>query len=154
MKTTLGSVLHPRTAGFDLYIEPFVPRYVAKAASRCLALLRDHVRLAHRIEVLVMPSAAVTVAGFLDGTEECGFGLFFCAPPIRKQPRPRILLAGLMPRVLERDHNLSRAESIEAFTETICHEVIHYEQFRDGRRCHHRGIESRTKSLARKVLDA
>jgi hypothetical protein len=75
-----------------------------------------------------------------------GFGAF-CEHPPRPFPQmPSIIVAGTVGLYLR-----YLSSYCEMCTETLIHELVHYEQWRDGVVPHHRGIERRVRSLMRKT---
>lgn len=101
------------------------------AVTRFIAGLEGIVEIDRRVDVLILPAAFLTSdhKNFADG--HC---YHFTNPIV-------IHIAGLCGKGLEDVYH------------TICHEIVHVEQARDGRKITERGVKVRARNLVRKVLE-
>ncbi len=94
----------------------------------------------HRLNVLVVPRHYLIMA---DGTE--GSGCF--EEPLHKTDHTRIVISA--PAVSRKNRNYKWL-----FTQivvTLLHELVHYEQWRDGKDTTERGVEQRAVALANRA---
>lgn len=112
---------------FILRTNTGVPKATAQRVARWLAALSEVTKVEHPVPVIVFADPALPPGSDLD------YGTF-----IYWQRRDcRIELAGK-----------ATADSLK---ETLCHEVAHYEQWRDKRDVNERGIEKRTEELLAEI---
>lgn len=110
-----------------------IPRNVRRVVTRLCQELQRATSVPHEVEVIVVPAPAVSRP---DGA--CGFGGFAPADG-------RIYLAG------QRPPDVSSAAWQDLVAETLCHELAHYEQWRDGRELTERGVAVRARNLLAKT---
>lgn len=90
----------------------------------------------HNVRVIV-------VAGVIQFHEdaECGFGAFRDG-----EDGPKIYLCGLTMQQLG-ETRITTKESLRMIVETLAHELVHYEQFRDEKTPTERGVAVRMRSI-------
>ena len=121
-----------REKGLILYFISPIRRDVRKAVQHYVRALGGVVRIEYALKVFVVPSAVIT-----DAEGNYGFGAFYVNKGV-------IIIAGQqMPGVTRTEWLTKRLPVI------ICHELAHYEQFRDQRPIQERGIKVRVRSLLR-----
>lgn len=111
-----------------------VPDYVCRAAQEIIARLEEHIEVRHEVNVqliaaILYPSESMMVLG------EC----------LPMENGCRIWVCGL------RRSGTDAKAWMKEFADTIVHEFVHYEQWRDGRECTERGVKVRTRSLLKKM---
>lgn len=105
--------------------------------------LRREVTFRHPVRVTVVPHA--TVMGH-EGLP--GWAAFLIPPPdYTGGDVVRIVLGGGKAPVLEAHYGYGPAEAVAALVHNLAHEVVHYEQWRDGRAVTERGVERRAAAL-------
>lgn len=123
----------------ELLVSRHVPRYVQSHAKRIVARLPEVMRIEHPIELYIAavvewPDSKVPFIGN------------FVEP--RETNPCRISVAGyLTPLVRE----YGRKVAMQDFTDTLIHEFVHYEQWRDGRHYTERGVSRRVKAVLAKL---
>lgn len=122
--------------GITTKFESKVRADVRRAVRSALAALTAHVPVRHKLTVHVVPNPSVTFAK-AGASRGFGFGVFI------PKPRRIVLAAGLA------DIVKPRRDGLKAVVETLCHELVHYEQFRDGRPLNHRNVGRRTQTLVK-----
>jgi hypothetical protein len=121
---------------------PGVKRDVMRAVGRLTAALAGAFPPPHRLEVLVVPNPAVVKEGGF------GFGVFHTAAGIgHARYDARIVIAAGLAEITQADAGATRTEGVRAVVETLLHEWVHYEQFRDGRPITERGVQVRARNL-------
>jgi hypothetical protein len=118
-----------------------VAKYVRQALHEFRPKLCTRFYLPHRIIVHVVPGAVLEEIGG-DGL---GFGAFLVI-----HGEPHIVLASGLSWWI-RQKKIPRAEMIGQLLRTFVHELVHYEQWRDGRWVQERGVRVRTRALCRKL---
>jgi hypothetical protein len=130
-------------------------RFYPGVAGEVRALLKDFARwlrsaiaFHHPVRVTVVHQA--TVMG-LDGAP--GWAAFMI-PPDDYTPGDvvRIFLGGGQLGVLERHFRLDAAGARIKLAHDLAHEIVHYEQWRDGRTVSERGVNRRAATLVRRYL--
>ena len=123
----------------ELLVSRHVPRYVQSHARRIVAKLPEVMRIEHPIELYIAavvewPDAKVPyIGGFIEP---------------REMNPCRIAVAGyITPFVKEH----GRQAAMDDFTDTLIHEFVHYEQWRDGRHYTERGVARRTKAVMQQL---
>jgi len=120
-----------------------------------LPIIAAKFALRHRIAVVLSPSPSVRAnVIYRDSIEESqsAFGFYSHFPSRRAVWAPPrcsgliVVAANLRPLA----HQICERREIVA--ETICHELVHYEQWRDGRKPTERGVEQRAKALVRAMV--
>lgn len=107
--------------------------------------LRREIRFRHPVQVTVVPHALVMGH---DGAAAWGV---FLIPPDDYVPGDvtRIYLAGGAVEVLEWHYQVAPSESTRKLMHNLAHEIVHYEQWRDGRTVCERGVNRRAAALVR-----
>lgn len=100
-------------------------------------MVKGHIKLNHPLTVRVVPAQVI-------GTQEVGFG-FGLFEYDKKGKDLTIMLSGHQLPDLQYD------EWIEMIMEALCHELAHYEQFRDGKKVQERGVRVRARNLMKKA---
>lgn len=124
--------------GLRLYIYKGVPAWAAKEIKRTMPLLKNVVEVSHWLPVRLVPAPTVSVIE----DQQCGFGVFVAFG----DERPQICLAGNL-RGYMKDYNLDRRDVAWWIVENLVHELVHYEQWRDGRVGSHRGVDRRVRKI-------
>jgi len=128
-----------------------LPLRIRRGVARChrvdLLAFRDwvepQVELRHKIPIHVVPAPTVVAP---DG--QVGLGAFAV-----HSDRIEIWVAADLTDV-ERDHPDLGADDMRAIVlESLMHELMHYEQWRDGRAMNHRGVEQRAQSAVQKFFN-
>lgn len=114
-----------------------VPRYAAESVRSAVRSAATVISVRHRLDVLVVPAPVVGIP-----PDEVGWACFVPA-------ERRIYVGGLGPRIWKR-HGSSHHEALEQIRRDVFHELVHYEQWRDGITPHHRGIDRRVEALIRR----
>lgn len=130
--------------GLQLRFYPGV-RDDARAALKAFARwLRRQVEFRHPVRVTVVPH--VTVLGPDDGA--AGWAVFeIPSPDYAPGDVIRIYLGAGQVEVLERHYAFRRVDSRAKLLHDLAHEVVHYEQWRDGREVNERGVNRRAAAL-------
>jgi hypothetical protein len=112
--------------------------------------LRRTLRFRHPVRVTVVPQA--TVMG-LDGAP--GWAVFLIPPEdYAAGDVVRIFLAGGKVAVLERHYGLRPDTALARLAHDLAHELVHYEQWRDGRLISERSVNRRAEALVQQYLSA
>lgn len=108
--------------------------------------LRRRMHFPHAVEVYVVDRPTVARG------EHVGWGLYLTPEEEPDDPaaRSRIFVAGGTPRVLSRHYGADRAACLNDVVDTLLHECVHYEQWRDRRPVNERGVQSRVDALLRR----
>jgi hypothetical protein len=116
-----------------VYAHPQVSEESARHICRLADKLNATINVPHRLPVYLVPTQSV--AG-RDG--KAGFAVFFC-----KKNDSYIIIGARQSNLLfpKLSDHLSHLETC------LCHEVAHYEQWRDGRKLQERGVAVRARSL-------
>ena len=130
-----------------LRIDAGVAADVAAEVRRMVAGFRRLSRTDHRVSVRVVPAPCI-----LSPAEVMCFGLFE-GPPCKPHRWPatravRVCVSG----VALDGFGLTRRQRVARIGRTVLHELVHYEQWRDGRPMTERGAELRAAHLRRKIL--
>lgn len=108
---------------------------------RAVPLLERHFDLRHLMYAFLTPSVTVTVGG-----DDFGFGAFYV-----QAGHPRVYLGGEPQKIKE--FKGRTGDIFGHLLDTLAHELIHYEQWRDGKPLHHRGVERRAHRITNEVMD-
>lgn len=134
-------------AGLRLRFYPGVREDVRSMLKGFARWLRTEIRFRHPVHVTVVPHA--TVLG--DGVGSAGWAVFLIPPPdYHRGDVVRIVLGGGKVTVLESEYGLSTPNSLLRLAHDLAHEVVHYEQWRDGRPITERGVNRRAAALVRR----
>ncbi len=110
--------------------------------------LRRVISFRHPVRVTVVPHA--TVMG-LDGAP--GWAVFLIpSSDYATGDIVRIFLAGGKLAVLEGRYGFRPETALARLAQDLAHEVVHYEQWRDGRAVSERGVNRRAEALVRSYL--
>jgi hypothetical protein len=120
--------------GFTLNVIDGVCDGIRRTATELCERAATATRIAHGIRVVVAPAIILEKHGGR------GFAAF-----LRRKRTAEIWLAGMRPPQLEaRHHALFVAHC-------FAHELVHYEQWRDGKCMQERGVEVRLRTLLRRM---
>lgn len=134
--------------GFRLRFYPGVSDELRDFLKGFARWLRRVVVFRHPVRATVVRQA--TVMG-LDG--EPGWAVFLIpTPEYADGDVVQIFLAGGKLTVLEGSYGLSRRSALTRLAQDLAHELVHYEQWRDGRQVSERGVNRRAESLVRGYL--
>lgn len=129
--------------GLRLRFYPGVRRDVREALKAFASWLRGEIGFEHPVQVTVVPHA--TVRGH-DGP--AGWAAFLIPPAdYAVGDVVRIIVGAGKVRVLESHYGLSPPETWQRLLHDVAHEVVHYEQWRDGRPVTERGVNRRAAAL-------
>lgn len=129
--------------GFSVTMLAGVRRSVWNYMCDAAHALQDATEIRHVLPVFLTPTACLTDT---DGFHPCGFGAFTVV-----KRRPAIVIAANI-------HATARlaGEPVEQLTgdliPILAHELVHYEQWRDGRAGQERGVEQRVRGLLKKAF--
>lgn len=118
---------------------PAVPKQIRTAVRRAIKLLPEVTEINHAIRVALIPAYF-----WIDESGRSVMGHF-------REPfsgcDPKIIICGL---VWDRDAQAPADghRAIGVVLDTLLHEIGHYEQMRDGKKCVERGIGKRVMELA------
>lgn len=115
------------------FIAP-IPWPVRRRLGRLMARLPELTEIPHQLPVTIVPAPGIKAG------EGYGFGAF-----ARDGQEIGIWIAGNPLGVMPMD------EFVELAASTLAHELVHYEQWRDGRQLSERGVEVRTRNLLRRA---
>ncbi|HEX7089353.1 MAG TPA: hypothetical protein VF192_04415 [Longimicrobiales bacterium] len=141
-------VIRTGVPGFRLRFYPGV-REDARAELKAFARwLRGELRFRHPVWVTVVPHATVM------GHEGVAGWAVFLIPSADYVPGDvvRIFLGAGAARVMETVYGYGRGAALEKLLHDLAHEVVHYEQWRDGRPVTERGVNRRAAALVRRYL--
>jgi hypothetical protein len=116
----------------ELVFKPGVPLDVQKAVKAFCRSVGEVVRLEHEITIIVIPSSLAGVETYLS---HGGF--------LPQGSKPLIIIGGRP----DTEYNYT----VEGIIDTVAHELVHYEQWRDGREATERGVKVRSRSIIKKV---
>lgn len=135
--------------GFRLRFYPGVREDTRTLLKLFARWIRDRVPFEHPVRVTVVPHATVM------GHEEPAGWAVFVIPPPEYSPGDvvRIYLGAGKADVLERDFGISSPDSILRVVHDLAHEVVHYEQWRDGREVTERGVNSRAAAWVNRFCE-
>jgi hypothetical protein len=126
-----------------MWFEREVPKWTQKLLGTCAEWLATKYEVHHTITVNVPASGYI----LLEGDEKQSYGLFGY---LNEEPHiPMIWIAGYWYYWKGKLAD-TRLEAQAHLLDTLIHEFIHYEQWRDGRSLNHRGLNRRVDSLARR----
>lgn len=118
---------------------------VRERLKRFAQWLRRDLHFLHPVQVTVVPHALVMGH---DGA--AGWGVFLIPPDdYVRGDVTRIYLAGGAVEVLEWHYQVAAPESLAKLMHSLAHEIVHYEQWRDGRPICERGVNRRAAALVR-----
>lgn len=128
-------------AGLRLRFYPGVPADVRKELKGFARWLRNHIGFSHAVIATISHKPAVPGPGWAS----------FWAPD-NWQPGDalRIYVGGGIVDFLQHVHEVPRKKALQAVCENLAHEIVHYEQWRDGRDLTERGVNLRAANLYRK----
>jgi len=109
---------------------------IARAIDDFVRRLARVTEIKHSLTVIVYPRATLTING------DAAFGAF-------EAGLQTIWVPGDMRKLKSILKTRSDCPAIEMAVETLCHEIAHYEQWRDGRKLQERGVAVRTRTLYR-----
>lgn len=110
--------------------DPFTKEYKS-TVRRFVAGLEEIVHVPMKVKIDVLPSMV-----FPD--EKNTFAVGYC----HHDPKPIVVKVAGHPDI-----------PFEHVADTICHEIVHVEQVRDGREVTERGVKVRARNLVRKVME-
>lgn len=116
-----------------------VPKYAAEAVRKAVRRAAAVMAVRHRLTVHVVPAPVVIEPHW----DAAGFGCFMSGSG-------RIYIGGLSPSVF-RLQGATHTEAVFGIAETVFHELVHYEQWRDGKPMNHRGLQQRVNALMRET---
>jgi hypothetical protein len=127
--------------GLRLYCRPGVPAHARRTLVPFARWLRYRLPFRHHVPVEVVPEACI----------ETDQGLAWAAfyAPTMPGDSPRIYLAGGSAAVMRRLHGWTTQRALRVLRVDLAHEVVHYEQWRDGREMTERGVDERARRLVR-----
>lgn len=105
----------------------------------------NHLDIRHQVNATVASDSVLTHS---DG--EFAYGLFW--EPYSTRKHPAIQVAGGMNRDARLHWWVPPERDWLCVVETLFHELVHYEQWRDGRPVNERGVVVRSHSLTRKAF--
>lgn len=115
---------------------------------RFAAWIRRNVVFRHPVRVTVVPHA--TVMGH-DGAP--GWAVFLIpSADYAAGDVVRIFVGGGKVEVLETHYGYDTGKALETLVQDLAHEIVHYEQWRDGRAVTERGVDRRAESLLKRFL--
>jgi hypothetical protein len=144
---------------------PDVPKWIREPLRRIARALEEEVAIVHDIRVDLIAGNEffyLQERHHPDGTlsverHDC-YGVFSAPEDRSRNIRLKVGIAvggrraeGWLRRNGMRDR--TRADRLGNVLLTFCHELVHYEQWRDGREPDHRGVDSRARAMASRVLD-
>lgn len=136
--------------GLRLRFYPDVPEDAREMLKAFARWLRGEIGFRHPVQVTVVPQA--TVMGH-DGAP--GWAVFLIPPPdYHPGDLVRIYVAAGRVGLLEARYGLGRGEALRRVAHDLAHEVVHYEQWRDGRAITERNVNRRAAALTRRFLAA
>ncbi|HEX6939759.1 MAG TPA: hypothetical protein VF158_10135 [Longimicrobiales bacterium] len=125
--------------GLRLRFYPGVRADARALLKRFARWMRGRVAFRHPVRVTVVPRATV-----MAHEEPSGWAVFVIPPPdYTPGDVVRIYLGAGKVDVLERDFGFSHPDSVIRVMHDLAHEVVHYEQWRDGREVTERGVNRR-----------
>jgi hypothetical protein len=124
-------MINKTESGLYLCFFPGVSKRMCKFLTRAGEMLTYLVEIKHPVEVNVVPHPSI-IAG-----NKVGFGMF------DHQELTIYVGAGMADLP-----NCNRNDVLE----TLCHEAVHYEQYRDRRPIQERGVSVRARNLTTKIL--
>jgi hypothetical protein len=135
--------------GFRLRFYPGVRDDARALLKRFARWIRDRVQFRHPVRVIVVPHATVM------GHEEPPGWAVFVIPPPEYTPGDvvRIYLGAGKVDVLERDFGLASPDSVLRVMHDLAHEIVHYEQWRDGREVTERGVNRRAAAWVNRFCE-
>lgn len=116
------------------FIKP-IPRETRKHILAMVEMVRSEFDVQDDMLIRVTPSYVVG-----DGKDGYGFAAF-----VVNKGDVKIYLAG------HQVPDMTYSEWLEVLMESLCHELAHYEQYRDGKEIQERGVAVRTKSIMRRL---
>lgn len=125
---------------FCVRVYPGVKKSVAKIAKELFSAMSPLAR--HNVDVYITNTKRV-----LTNRLKNAVGAFTCR--IKRKDGVESPSRRLNPTIAVAGHQFDELE----FIFTCCHELGHYEQFRDGKLIQERGIKSRTKSVFKRVAE-
>lgn len=135
--------------GLRVRCYPGVPDDVRDALRAFARWLRAEIDFRDPVRVTV--ATQTTVAGH-EGAP--GWAVFLVPPPDHAPGDVvRIVLAAGRVTMLEREYRLSREEALARLLHDLAHEIVHYEQWRDGRSIDERGVNRRAAALVRRFRE-
>ena len=136
--TTSSCVTMRPRPNISLRVYPSIAKDVRKRARQTIAALRPLIHLEHEIDVQVVPGVVIKMPG-----GGLGFGVF----RFERCSGITIFIAGMAPPV----DFMKRSDWLSQVREVICHEFVHYEQYRDGKRLSERGVRVRARNLVKLI---
>ena len=129
--------------GLRLRFYPGVRGDIRRRLKEFARWLRGEVEFRHPVRATVVPNATVM------GHEGPAGWAVFLIPPVDYAPGDvvRIFVGAGKVEVLERHFGLSGQDAQLRLAHDFAHEVVHYEQWRDGRPITERGVNRRASSL-------
>ena len=139
-------VIRTGLPGLRLRFYPGVPADARSELKAFARWLRREVQFRHPVLVTVVPHATVM------GHEGVAGWAVFVIPPADHAPEDVVRIyvgAGAM-RVMEKVYGYGRSAALAKVLHDLAHEVVHYEQWRDGRPVTERGVNRRAAALVRR----
>jgi hypothetical protein len=130
-----------------MWCEEEVPKWTIRLLGTCADWLATDYDLRHTI-TLNVPASGYLIIG--DETKRC-YGMFGYLN--KATDVPIIWIAGYW-YYWKGTLADNRAEASAFLLDTLIHEFVHYEQWRDGKAFSHRGLDRRVDSLVRRFYDA
>jgi hypothetical protein len=116
----------------QLVFKPGVPVDVQKVVRAFCRKVRGVVRIDHEIDIIIIPCG---LAGAVE--QYLSHGGFVVVGS-----RPTVIVGGRP----DSEYNYT----VDGIIDTIAHELVHYEQWRDGREQTERGVKVRARSIMKK----
>lgn len=141
----MGKAVRHKT--IDLWVYAGVPADVAAEAGRLAAVFPLVSEVRHRLRVGIVPAAFVQMHG------KTALGMCLTPPddPAECRRTVHVVVGGFAGHELQHDDGSRWPGHLVAFADVLCHELAHYEQWRDGRALSEAGAQRRSKSLLRRL---
>lgn len=128
-------------AGLRLRFYPGVPADVRRELKSFARWLRSEIGFTHPVMVTVSHKPAVPGPGW---------AAFWAPDNWQPGDALKIYIGGGVVDFLEHVEEIPRKEGLQFVCENLAHEIVHYEQWRDGRELVERGVNLRAGNLYRK----
>lgn len=124
-----------------LVLQAPVGRVARRVFDSCYKAMCAAVDFRHAVKIHVVPSRVVGDQPPFGRLHGVGFGAFAI-----RRGKPSIWIAGI-----RQEGCITDDEHREMLLRVLCHELAHYEQWRDGKRLQERGVGVRARSLMKKI---